>query len=95
MHASTLTRSLMVSVAFAFAGSAMAQAADKDRSAASKQSTAKPSAAKAAPASKRLDFVPGQSIKETATRSSTASRAEPTHAPKKQGSECGDQGMDA
>lgn len=95
MHPSTLTRSLMVSVAFAFAGSAMAQAADKDRSAAPKQSTAKPAATKAAPASKRLDFVPGHSVKETATRSSTPGRAQPTDAPKKQGSECGHEGMDA
>jgi hypothetical protein len=95
MHGSTLARSLMVSVALAFAGSAMAQSTDKDRSAASKQSTAKPTA-KAAPAPKRLDFVPGASVKETATRSSTPSRSEPARSPGKQGSECGgSQEMDA
>ena len=68
MQARTLTRTLLVSAALAVASSAMAQATDKEgsTSATSKQSTTK-SAAKPA-ATKRLDFAPSGSVKETATR---------------------------
>ena len=68
MQARTLTRTLLVSAALAVASSAMAQATDKDRSTTtSKQSTTKSSTAKPA-ATKRLDFAPSSSLKETATR---------------------------
>ncbi len=68
MQARTLTRTLLVSAAFALASSAMAQSADKDRStSASKQSATKSSPAKPA-ATKRLDFAPSSNIKETSTR---------------------------
>ena len=65
MQARTLTRTLLVSAALALGSSAMAQDTDKDRSATtSKQSTTKSSAAKPA-ATKRLDFAPSSSLKET------------------------------
>jgi len=69
MQARTLTRTLLVSAALAVASSAMAQSStDKDRSTtASKQSATKSSAAKPA-ATKRLDFAPSGSLKETGTR---------------------------
>ena len=68
MQARTLTRTLLVSAALAVASSAMAQSTDKDRStSASKQSATKSSAAKPA-ATKRLDFAPSSSLKETGTR---------------------------
>ncbi len=95
MQGRTLTRSLMVSVALAFAGTAMAQTTDKQGPNAAKQSTARSTAAKAVPASKRLDFVPGHSVKETATRPAAPGHAQPAHTPAKQGSGCGSQEMDA
>ena len=69
MQARTLTRTLLVSAAFAATTSAIAQAADKEpaTSTTSKQSTTKSSAAKPA-VTKRLDFAPSSSLKETATR---------------------------
>jgi len=68
MQARTLTRTLLVSAALALGSSAMAQDTDKDRSTTtSKQSTTKSSTAKPA-ATKRLDFAPSSSLKETATR---------------------------
>ena len=69
MQARTLTRTLLVSAALVVTSSAMAQATDKDPSASatSKQGTTKSSAAKPA-ATKRLDFAPSSSLKETATR---------------------------
>jgi len=68
MNARTLTRTLLVSAALAVASSAMAQSADKDRPASTtaKQGTTK--AAKPAAATKRLDFSPSGSVKETSTR---------------------------
>ena len=69
MQARTLTRTLLVSAALAVASSAMAQATGKEGSVSttSKQSTTKSSAAKPA-VTKRLDFAPSSSLKETATR---------------------------
>ena len=69
MQARTVTRTLLVSAAFAATTSAIAQAADKEpaTSTTSKQSTTKSSAVKPA-ATKRLDFSPSSNIKETATR---------------------------
>ncbi len=84
---STLTRTLVVCAGLAIAGSAAAQSTDKDRPAAA-QGSAKSSAAKPSAAPKRLDFVPGNSVKETATRSTTPATAAPAHAPAKQGSGC-------
>jgi hypothetical protein len=96
MQGRPLTRSLMLSaVALAFASSAVAQTADKQRPNATKQGSAKSSAAKAAPAAKRLDFVPGHSVKETATRSTTPGHSQPAQTSEKQGSGCGSQEMDA
>ncbi len=94
MHASTVLRSLVAVVAVAFAGSAAAQSVDnKDRP--SKQGSAKTSATKPTTASKRLDFVPGQSIKETSTRAATPGAHQPGHSPVKQGSGCQSQDIDA
>ena len=87
MNARTLTRSLLVSAAFALASSAMAQSADKDRPASTtaKQGTTK--AAKPAAATKRLDFVPSSGVKEAAsTRAPGADQ--PSQAPPKQDSHC-------
>jgi len=68
MQARTLTRTLLVSAALALGSSAMAQDTDKDRSTTtSKQSTTKSPATKPA-ATKRLDFAPSNSLKETGTR---------------------------
>jgi hypothetical protein len=92
MHASTLVRSLVASVALVVAGSATAQSTDKDRPAASKQSGAKPSAAKSSPAAKRLDFSPDGSVKETSTRPAVS---QPAQAPAKQGSGCESRDIDA
>jgi hypothetical protein len=84
MQARTFTRTLLVSAALVVSFSAMAQAADKDRSpAASKQSATK--AAKA-PATKRLDFAPSTSIKETATRPAVPGAGAQT--PTKEGRNC-------
>jgi hypothetical protein len=92
MHGSTLVRSLVASVALVVAGSAQAQSADKDRPAASKQGSAKPAAAKAAPSAKRHDFIPGSSLKETSTR---PAMSQPAQSPVKQGSGCESQDVDA
>ena len=86
MQARTLTRTLLVSAALAVGSSAMAQDTDKDRSATtSKQSTTKSSAAKPA-ATKRLDFAPSGSLKETGTRpAAPGANAQP---PAKEGWHC-------
>ena len=69
MQARILIRPLLVPLALVFAGSAIAQSAEKERSTASKQSAAKSPTAKSAPVTtKRLDFVPSGSVKETSTR---------------------------
>lgn len=68
MQARNLTRPLLVSVALLVAGSAMAQATDKDAATTTKQSRTKASTAKPAATTKRLDFVPSSSVKETTTR---------------------------
>ena len=87
MQARTLTRTLLVSAAFAMASSAMAQSADKDRPSAtpSKQGATKSSAAKST-ATKRLDFSPSGSIKETGTRPTMPGANAQT--PGKDGSHC-------
>ncbi len=91
---STLTRALVVCAGLAIAGSATAQSTEKDRSAA-KQGSSKSSAVKPAAAPKRLDFVPGNSVKETATRATTPGAAARGHTPAKQGSDCGSGYSDA
>ena len=68
MQARHLTRPLLVTVALMVAGSAMAQATDKDRATTPKQSATKSSTAKPAAATKRLDFVPSSNVKETSSR---------------------------
>ena len=83
MQARNPIRPLLVSVALMVAGSAMAQATDKDRATTSKQSATKSSAAKPAAATKRLDFVPSSNVKETSTRPTA-----PTQTPAKEGSSC-------
>jgi len=86
MQARTLTRTLLVSAALAVGSSAMAQDTDKDRSATtSKQSTTKSSTAKPA-ATKRLDFAPSSSLKETGTR--PASPGANAQTPAKEGWHC-------
>ena len=75
MQASTLTRTLLVSVAFVFAGAAKAQSADKEATTATKQGTAKSSTKAATP--KRLDFVPANAVKQTTTRPTGATPALP------------------
>jgi len=96
MQGRTLTRPLLLSaLALAFGGTAMAQTTDPQRPAAAKQSPGKPSAAKPAQASKRLDFAPSQSVSETTTRSAERNHSQPARTPEKQGSGCASQGMDA
>jgi hypothetical protein len=85
MQGSTSIRPLLVAVALAFAGPAIAQSADKDASTPAKQSSAKPSATKGAAASKRLDFVPSNAVKQTTTR---PANAQPANAPTKQDWHC-------
>ena len=79
MQARNLTRPLLVSVALLVAGSAMAQATDKDAATTSKQSRTKASAAKPAAATKRLDFVPEQQRQgdDDAADGTRRQRAEP------------------
>ena len=91
---STLTRTLVVCAGLAIAGSATAQSTEKDRSAAAKPGSSKSATAKSA-APKRLDFVPGNSVKETATRATTPATAAPGHSPSKQGSDCESRYSDA
>ena len=87
MQARTLTRTLLLSAALAVASSAMAQDTDKDRSTSAlpKQSTTKSSVAKPA-ATKRLDFAPSGSLKETGTR--PAAPGANAQTPAKEGSHC-------
>jgi hypothetical protein len=92
MQARTAVRSLVLSLAAAVAGPALAQSIDKEPSSASKQGTAK-AAAKSAP--KRLDFVPGSSVKETTTRAATTSTPQRAQMPTKQGSGCLSADLDA
>jgi hypothetical protein len=68
MQARKLTRPLLLFVALLVAGSAMAQATDKDAAPTPKQSRTKAATAKPAATTKRLDFVPSSSVKETTTR---------------------------
>jgi hypothetical protein len=68
MQARNLIRPLLVAVALLVAGSAVAQATDKDAATTSKQSRTKAPTAKPAAATKRLDFVPSSNVKETTTR---------------------------
>ena len=82
---STQIRPLLVAVALAFAGQAMAQSADKDASTPAKQGNAKSSATKPAAASKRLDFVPSNAVKQTTTRPTSVQQ---TPAPAKQDWHC-------
>jgi hypothetical protein len=87
MQASNLVRPLLVSVALTVAaGSAIAQSTEKDRSTTARQSSTKSSAAKPAAATKRLDFVPSSSVKDTASTRSPGGQAAP--APAKQESHC-------
>ena len=96
MHGRTLTRPLMLSaLALAFAGTAMAQTTDKQRSTAATQSTVKPSTAKPASASKRLDFVPSHSVKEATTRPAAPNHSQPAQTSGKQDSGCASQEIDA
>ncbi len=92
---STLTRALVVCVGLAIAGSATAQSTEKDPSAATRQGSSKASSAKPAVAPKRLDFVPGNSVKETATRATTPGIAAPGHTPAKKSSDCESRYSDA
>ena len=92
MRGNTSIRALVACAALAIAGAATAQSTEKDRGAAAKQGSTKPSAAKSTGTPKRHDFVPGNSVKETSTRSSTPA---PAHAPAKQGSDCESKYSDA
>ena len=85
MQGSTFVRSLLVPVALAFAGAAMAQSADKDASATARQGSAKTSSTKPAAATKRLDFVPSNAVKQTTTRPTSA---QPAQSPVKQDWNC-------
>jgi hypothetical protein len=87
MQARNLIRTLLVSAAFIATSSAMAQATDTNRptGTTSKQSTAKPPAAKPA-TTKRLDFSPSSNIKETATR--PAAPGANAQTPANEGSHC-------
>ena len=77
MQARNLIRPLLVAVALFVAGSAMAQASDKDAATTSKQSRTKAPTAKPAAATKRLDFVPSSNVKETTTRPTAPSAQSP------------------
>ena len=86
MQARSVTRTLLVCAAFAFASSAMAQV-DKERSTTiSKPAATKSSAAKPVAATKRLDFSPSSNIKETTTRPAAPGAGAQT--PGKDGSHC-------
>ena len=82
MQGSTIGRTLLVSVALAFAGAATAQSTDKEASTAAKPGTAK-STKTATP--KRLDFVPSGAVKQTTTRPTGAT---PAQLPAKQDFHC-------
>lgn len=88
---------LLVPAALMIAASAAAQSTDKESSAAPKQSSRSPSATKPAATSKRLDFVPSGTVKETAATRGTAPPAAnpPSQAPAKSGSHCHMQESDA
>lgn len=96
MQRNRAARSLLVSASLVIAGSAMAQTADKEPSAASRQNAAKSSPTKPAAAPRSLDFVPSGNLKETATTRATASgSSQPAQVPAKDGSRCHSKGSDA
>ena len=85
MRSSSLRHTLSLAATLCLLGApAMAQSADKDASTRAKQADAKSSATKAA-ASKRLDFVPSNAVKQTTTR---PTGAQPATAPAKQDWHC-------
>jgi len=95
MPATTLSRSLLLSFALAFAGPALAQSSEKDPQATPKQGTAKSSSTKPGATPKRLDFVPSPNVKPTATRQTAPTAPAPAQPPAKYDWHCDGETSDA
>jgi len=91
----TLSRSLLLSFALAFAGPALAQSSEKDPQATPKQGTTKSTAIKPSATPKRLDFVPSTNVKPTATRQTTPTAPAPAQPPAKYDWHCDGESSDA